>query len=132
MATIEPEPPFSKSKSMELPRTVVIGHEAIQQVGEVCVRLKIGRRALVVADPVTMKVAGDTVVQQLGEYKIKAQEYLIPDSSMAAVREAEAALRKGDLDFALGVGGGRSIDVAKQASHQAGAHFVSVPTAARS
>jgi len=130
MATIEPEPPFSKSKSMELPRTVVIGHDAIQQVGDVCARLKIGRRALVVADPVTMKVAGDTVVQQLGEYKIKAQEYLIPDSSMAAVREAEAALRKGDLDFALGVGGGRSIDVAKQASHQAGAHFVSVPTAA--
>src|SRR3972149_440943 len=33
MATIEPEPPFSKSKSMELPRTVVIGHDAIQQVG---------------------------------------------------------------------------------------------------
>ena len=58
MATIEPEPPFTKSKAMELPRSVVIGHDAILQVGEVCAKLKLGRRALVVADPTTMKVAG--------------------------------------------------------------------------
>jgi glycerol-1-phosphate dehydrogenase [NAD(P)+] len=49
---------------------------------------------------------------------------------MAAVREAETILRKADLEFAVGVGGGKSIVVAKQASHQAGANFVSVPTAA--
>jgi len=130
MATIEPEPPFSKSKAMELPRSVVIGHDAIHQVGEVCAKLKLGRRALVVADPTTMKIAGETVVQELQTHKIKVEEYLIPDSTMAAVRAAEEAIRKADLDFALGVGGGKSIDVAKCASHNAGANFVSVPTAA--
>ncbi|MBI4415443.1 MAG: NAD(P)-dependent glycerol-1-phosphate dehydrogenase [Euryarchaeota archaeon] len=130
MATIEPEPPFSKSKSMELPRSVVIGHDAIQQVGEVAARLKVGRRALVVADPTTMKIAGETVAQKLAEHKIRVEEYLIPDSSLSAVREAEAIIRKVDVDVALGVGGGRSIDVAKCASFNAGAHFISVPTAA--
>ena len=130
MATIEPEPPFSKSKAMELPRTVVIGHDAILQVGEVCAKLKLGRRALIVADPTTMKVAGETAAQELQERKIKVQEYLIPDSTVAAVREAEGVLRGGDLDFAIGVGGGKSIDVAKCASFNTGAHFVSVPTAA--
>src|SRR2546428_6076899 len=130
MATIEPEPPFSKSKAMELPRSVVIGHDAIQQVGEVVAKLKLGRRALVVADPTTMKVAGETVVQRLQSEKLKVSEYLIPDSTLAAVREAEELVRAGDIDFALGVGGGKSIDVAKCASFNAGAHFVSVPTAA--
>ncbi|HEV8595174.1 MAG TPA: NAD(P)-dependent glycerol-1-phosphate dehydrogenase [Thermoplasmata archaeon] len=130
MATIEPEAPFSKSKAMELPRSVVIGHDAITQVGEVCAKLKIGRRALVVADPTTIKVAGETVVQELQNHKIKVQEYIIPDSTMEAVRAAEAIVRDSDLDFALGVGGGKSIDVAKCASHNAGAQFVSVPTAA--
>jgi len=130
MATIEPEPPFSKSKAMELPRSVVIGHDAITQVGEVSAKLKLGRRALVVADPTTMKIAGETVVQKLQEQKIKVSEYLIPDSTMAAVREAEDILRNSELDFALGVGGGKSIDVAKCASFNAGASFVSVPTAA--
>jgi len=130
MATIEPEPPFSKSKAMELPRTVVIGHDAIAQVGEVVAKLKIGRRALVVADPTTMKVAGEAVIQRLQEQKVKVSEYLIPDSTMAAVREAEGILRDSDLEIALGVGGGKSIDVAKCASFNTGAHFVSVPTAA--
>ena len=32
MATIEPEPPFSKSKSMELPRSVVIGQDTYGDV----------------------------------------------------------------------------------------------------
>lgn len=130
MATIEPEAPFSKSKAMELPRNVVIGHDALAQVGDVCAKLKLGRRALVVADPTTMKVAGETVVQELQEWKVKVTEYLIPDSTLAAVREAEEILRHAEGDFALGVGGGKSIDIAKCASYRAGAHFVSIPTAA--
>src|SRR2546422_8599633 len=68
---------FSKSKSMELPRSIVIGHDAIQQVGEVCANLKIGRRALVVADATTMKIAGETALRTLQEHKIKTEEYLI-------------------------------------------------------
>lgn len=115
---------------MELPRSVVVGHDAIKQVGEVCANLKIGRRALVVADPTTMKIAGETVVQQLQERKIRTEEYLIPDANWDAVAAAKDIITSKNVDFALGVGGGRSIDVAKLASFQAGVPFVSVPTAA--
>src|SRR2546428_11759426 len=108
MATIEPEPPFSKSKAMELPRSVVIGHDAIQQVGEVVAKLKLGRRALVVADPTTMKVAGETVVQRLQSEKLKVSEYLIPDSTLAAGRGAGGHGPGGGIRFALGGGGGAS------------------------
>ncbi len=115
---------------MELPRSVVVGHDALLQVGEVCAGLKIGRWALVVADPTTMKVAGETVVQQLQGQKIKTEEYLIPDANWEAVSAAKDLIIGKQIDFALGVGGGRSIDVAKLASYQAGIPFVSVPTAA--
>ena len=129
MSTVDLEA-FSKSKIMELPRNVVVGHDAIQQVGEVCASLKLGRRALLVADKVTMDVAGETVVEQLASRKIKVQTFLIPDATWEEVRGAEERIRKGNLDFALGVGGGRSIDVAKCASFNVGIPFVSVPTAA--
>ena len=129
MATIETEP-FAKSKSMELPRTVALGHDALLEVGDICHRLKLGRRALLVADPITMKVAGETVLQRLGEKSIHVETYLIPDATIEAVGEARAILRAKDCDFALGVGGGKSIDVAKLASYEEGMHFVSVPTAA--
>src|SRR5437879_11835377 len=49
---------------------------------------------------------------------------------MKEVREGEEKIRKGNIEFAIGVGGGRSIDVAKCASFNAGVPFVSVPTAA--
>ncbi len=50
---------------MELPRSVVIGHDAITQVGEVCANLKMGRKTLVVADETTMKIAGETAIREL-------------------------------------------------------------------
>ena len=121
---------FSKTKAMELPRNVVVGHDGILQTGEVCASLKLGRKALVVADEITMKVAGATVVESLAKKRIKSEEFLIPDATWQEVRGAEDRIRKGNFDFALGVGGGRPIDVAKCASFNAGVPFVSVPTAA--
>jgi glycerol-1-phosphate dehydrogenase [NAD(P)+] len=115
---------------MELPRYVVVGHDALLQVGEVCASLKIGRRALVVADPTTMKIAGDTVLQKLQGRNIRTEAYLIADANWEAVNAAKELITSKEIDFALGVGGGRSIDVAKLASFQAGVPFVSVPTAA--
>ena len=98
---------------MELPRTIVIGHDAIHQVGEVCANLKIGRHALVVADPTTMKIAGEVALHSLQEHKIRTEEYLIHDADWEAVMAAKDILTSKDVDYALGVGGGRSIDVAK-------------------
>ena len=121
---------FSKTKAMELPRNVVVGHDAIESVGEVCQGLKLGHHALLIADETTMKVAGQSAMNQLGQRKIKADEYLLEDATWQEVRNAESRIRKGTIDFALGVGGGRSIDVAKCASFNAGVPFVSVPTAA--
>src|SRR3989337_1188098 len=121
---------FSKSKIMELPRNVVVGHDALLEVGEVCHSLKLGRRALIVADETTMKVAGEVVKDQLASKRMKLEVFLIPDATWEEVRGAEERIRKADLDFALGVGGGRSIDVAKCASFNAGVPLLSVPTAA--
>src|SRR5207247_7041829 len=66
---------FSKTKTMELPRNVVVGHDAVHQVGEVCQSLKLGKRALIVADETTMKIAGTTVETELTARKIRSSEF---------------------------------------------------------
>src|SRR5881227_3799696 len=114
---------FNKSKAMELPRNIVVGHDALHQVGEVCQALKLGKKALLVADENTLKIAGKTVEKELTARKVRVSEFVIPDATWEEIR-------KGAFEFALGVGGGRSIDVAKCASFNAGIPFVSVPTAA--
>src|SRR5213595_3314982 len=121
---------FNKSKAMELPRNIVVGHDALHQVGEVCQALKLGKKALLVADENTLKIAGKTVEKELTARKVRVSEFVIPDATWEEIREGEERIRKGAFEFALGVGGGRSIDVAKCASFIAGIPFVSVPTAA--
>ena len=102
---------FSKTKAMELPRNVVVGHDALLQVGEVCASLKLGKRALLVADDTTMKIAGATVEKELASRKIKTTQFLIPDATWDEVVEAEQRIRKGNIDFALPVIGPVQVNV---------------------
>ncbi len=121
---------FSKWKAMELPRSVVIGHGALGELGNVCARLKLGRRALVVEDGITRKVAGEAAGEILHGKGLKVDHHVIGECSLEEVELVASALQDEGTDFALGVGGGRPIDVAKCASFMAGIPFVSVPTAA--
>src|SRR3989441_7361497 len=121
---------FSKTKAMELPRNVVVGHDALHAVGEVCQSLKLGKRALLVADETTMKIAGTIVEKDLAAGKIKATEFLIPDATWDEVREGEERIRKGNFDLGSGVGGGLSVEWGRGASFTGAVRFVGVPTAA--
>ena len=80
---------FNKSKAMELPRNIVVGHDALHAVGEVCQALKLGKKALIVADETTLKIAGKTVEKELAARKIRFSEFLISDATWEIVREGE-------------------------------------------
>ncbi|MFQ6106965.1 MAG: NAD(P)-dependent glycerol-1-phosphate dehydrogenase [Thermoplasmata archaeon] len=121
---------FTKSKSMELPRKVVIGHNALLDVGKVCTELKMGKKALIVCDSTTKKIAGEKVGDKLQELGFTVVYNVIEDATVEVVNSTMNELRDGGFDFVLGVGGGRPIDVAKCSSDKALLPFLSVPTAA--
>jgi len=124
------KPQFSKSKSMELPRRVVIGHGVIEEVGSVAKELKLGESAVIVVDEITKKIAGDKVKDILKKEGISTDFFVIPDATLEVVNELERVIKDGKIEFTLGVGGGRSIDVAKCSSYSCHIPFLSVPTAA--
>jgi glycerol-1-phosphate dehydrogenase [NAD(P)+] len=118
---------FDKSKWMQLPRDIVIGHDVIDQIPAVCQDLALGDSVLIVSGSHTRDVAGRRVEELLaGEYTIKT---ISADGNsletIALVEEAAA-----ETDFLIGVGGGRVIDMAKIASYNIDRQFISVPTAA--
>ncbi|MCK4367705.1 MAG: NAD(P)-dependent glycerol-1-phosphate dehydrogenase [Thermoplasmata archaeon] len=115
---------------MELPRKVVIGHDAILDVGSVCAELKMGNKALIVCDPTTKEIAGNKVAETLQGEDFSVEHHVVEDASVDIVDSTADRLKGGGFDFVLGVGGGRPIDVAKCSSNKVGLPFLSVATAA--
>jgi len=119
--------PFDKSRWMQLPRDVVIGHDVLPQIPAVCEDLQLGSSALIISGKSTINIAGDRVRGLLHDHytvTTLTTEALTP----AIIREGEAAAAS--VDFVVGVGGGRVIDTAKIVSYNTDRQFISVPTAA--
>ncbi len=121
---------FSKYKTMELPRIVVVGHDVLPSIPENCLRLGLPASALIVADDVTRKIAGKEIAQLLGESGYNVETKVIKGADAGTVASVQELADEIGPAFLAGVGGGRPIDVAKCASFNAGMPFISVPTAA--
>ena len=118
---------FDKSKWMQLPRDVVIGHDVLGQLPAVCEDLKLGNSALLISGKSTMGLAGDRVRKILTkDYEVAT--FLAEEINLAIIKDAEIAAA--DVDFLIGVGGGRVIDTAKIVSYNIDRPFISIPTAA--
>jgi len=118
---------FDKSKWMQLPRDVVIGHDVLGQILPVCSDLKLGDSALIISGKNTMERAGKTV-QGLLSRSCRVEVFLTEEINPDVIRKAEKAAD--GMDFVVGVGGGRVIDTAKIVSYNIDRQFISVPTAA--
>ena len=119
-----------KNKWMELPRNVVVGHGVINDTGKVCIDLKLNGNALIVAGPSTLNAAGKMVEATLEDSGYNVDVAIVKDPNMEEVGNVEKISKEVKASFLLGVGGGKSIDIAKLAAMHLDLHFISVPTAA--
>ena len=115
---------------MQLPRNVVVGHGVINDTGKVCKELKLNGNALVVAGSTTLKAAGKTVEVSLEDCGYSVNDAVVKSPSIEEVKRIEKLSGELGVSFLLGVGGGKSIDIAKLASMYLDIPFISVPTAA--
>mgnify|MGYP000014644398 FL=1 len=113
---------------MVLPRIVVTGPGVLEQLPAVIAELDLPERGLIVCDPTTLKIAGRQVNEylEIGGHQMK--KIVIEGANSQELLRVEDALD--DIDFLVGVGGGRPIDLAKQAGFNKNIPFVSIPTAA--
>ncbi|MFW6304639.1 MAG: NAD(P)-dependent glycerol-1-phosphate dehydrogenase [Candidatus Saliniplasma sp.] len=120
---------FNKLKSMQFPRTVVVGNKAIKDITKTINSLKLQNRALIICDGTTRGIAGDEVSELLEKNDFNTNIYEIENASQKTVDDITET-SKDEYDFFIGVGGGRSIDIAKYSSFLLDVPFISVPTAA--
>ena len=113
---------------MVLPRIVVTGPGVLEQLPAVIAELDLPERGLIVCDSNTLKIAGRQVNEylEIGGHQMK--KIVVEGANSQELLRVEDA--RDGMDFLVGVGGGRPIDLAKQAGFNKNIPFVSIPTAA--
>ena len=125
-----PRNPIPKKHSMELPRRILIGPGVLRELAKVLSELGLSGPVLLVSGQHVI----DTV-RVIVENSLQAREFTYDWTTISAptrkdVRKVVHAARVLQAKVIVGIGGGKSVDVAKLASGTIGVQFVSVPTSA--
>lgn len=121
---------FDKSKLMVFPRQVLVGHGVMGQLGDLVHDLGLLPPALIVADELTKRIAGEEASRVLGRAGHASSFAVIQGATTASVEQVKRAAQQARAGYLIGAGGGSVIDVAKLAAYELGAPYVSLPTSA--
>jgi len=113
---------------MILPRMVVTGPGVLEQLPAIIAELDIPERGLIVCDTNTLEIAGNQVIEYLEAGGHPMQKIEIAGANVDELERVESF--SDNIDFLVGLGGGRPIDLAKQAGFNNNIPFISIPTAA--
>ena len=122
--------PFKKSKLMEFPRDVIVGHSVIEEIVDLSKKVTLGKHPLVVHDPCTKELAGTRIIETLSDADYTVDDIVVEQATMDEVTRVQNHATKWGVEYLIAVGGGSVIDIAKLASFNYGVPFISVPTAA--
>ncbi|MDA4129951.1 MAG: NAD(P)-dependent glycerol-1-phosphate dehydrogenase [Thaumarchaeota archaeon] len=115
---------------MELPRTVVVGSGLTRQVGEILGDLELGKNSLILSGTHVRELVARSFTTAMSRGGFLANWEIVGPSTFQEVERISTLAKKLGSDFLIGVGGGRSIDIAKLASFDSKIPFVSIPTSA--
>jgi len=115
---------------MELPRKIVVGEKNISDIGTFLKSLEDPKSISLISGNNVKKLVQKKIEKSLTASKIKYIWYLSKTIDRKSIIEIENKVRRNKSDLVIGIGGGRSVDIAKMIGFDIGKPFVSVPTSA--
>ena len=118
------------SHTMELPRQIVVGDKNIGDLGNFLNSLKNIKKVSLISGNNVKKIVQKKIEASLVASKIKSSWYLAKTNDEKTIFDIEKKVRQSKSELVIGVGGGRSVDVAKLIGFNLNKPFVSLPTSA--
>ncbi|BCS91939.1 NAD(P)-dependent glycerol-1-phosphate dehydrogenase [Metallosphaera javensis (ex Sakai et al. 2022)] len=113
---------------IELPKKVYVGNGILSKLRDYLFQLSVSEPVLVVTGPNVRKIVIDEIAKGLNELG-KMEFVEVMDSSVDEVNRVEEKAKELNPRFVLGIGGGKTIDVAKYVAYKLNVNFISIPTA---
>lgn len=121
---------FSKVRGMEFPRNVLIGHDILGDVVQLCQDLNFLSDGMMITGEQTFKTAGRKVDELMTDAGFNIQVHKTGATTESNIDEAIGFGKENKSKFILGVGGGSKIDAAKLVAANLRIPFISIPTSA--
>jgi glycerol-1-phosphate dehydrogenase [NAD(P)+] len=121
--------PLDSVHRIDLPRIVLVGSGVIESLDDVFQELDL-KKPMIVTGHTTLKIAGLRIEDCLRSIGLVPIIQLCDDSNLKTVKRITKEATTIGVDSVIGVGGGRTIDVAKLSAGKSGVPFISIPTTA--
>ena len=118
------------SHTMELPRKIVVGEKNIADIGNFLKSLKSTKKVSLISGSNVKKIVQKKIQKHFDLAKIENIWYLAKTNDTKSIRDIEKKVSQNKSDLIIGIGGGRSVDIAKMIGFNLALPFVSVPTSA--
>ena len=118
------------SHTMELPRLIVIGEKNIKEFGKFLKSLDGPKKVSLISGENVKKFLQKKIEQSLSLSKIRFVWHIAKSNEIKFMNQIQKEVKKDHSDLIVGVGGGRSVDIAKMISFNLKKPFASLPTAA--
>ncbi|MGQ0637761.1 MAG: sn-glycerol-1-phosphate dehydrogenase, partial [Nitrososphaerota archaeon] len=118
------------SHTMELPRQIVIGEKNIGEVGNFIANLANPEKVSLVSGDRVRKITYKKVERSLADSKINNVWHISTSNDVKAAKKTQQEIKRDGSDLIIGIGGGRSVDIAKMVAFNLKKPFVSIPTSA--
>ncbi|MFB0557587.1 MAG: NAD(P)-dependent glycerol-1-phosphate dehydrogenase [Candidatus Bathyarchaeia archaeon] len=114
---------------IDLPRIVLVGRGVLELLGDVCDELEL-QHPLIVTGKRTYDIAGMRAENILTEGGHQVEITFVSNADLGTVDRVNKEAVAAGSDVVIGVGGGRTIDIAKLSASKSNTYFISVPTTA--
>ena len=115
---------------MELPRLIVIGEKNINEFGKFLKALNNPKKVSLISGIHVKKFIQKKIERSLTNAKIRYIWHPAKSNEIKFIKKIQENIKKDRSDLIVGIGGGRSVDIAKMVSFNLKKPFASLPTAA--
>jgi len=115
---------------MELPRLIVIGEKNLKNLGDFLRSLDNPRKVSLISGINVKKLVEKQIERSLDSSKVKYVWHISKNNDVRSIKDLKNKIKKDRSSLLIGIGGGRSVDIAKMIAFDLNKPFVSIPTSA--